>query len=152
MGGFLSASGVRWVAAAAVLAAASGCGASTADVTGTVSYQQRPVVYGTVSVIGPDQMTYYGVIQPDGTFTVAGVPVGPLKFGVYSPDPFFELPIPAAEKAKAEEARRASGIPIPPKPPKGQWFRLPPKYADPLTSGLTVDATARKAAVDLRLD
>lgn len=142
----------RRAAVAAVLVAVAGCGGSSADVTGKVSYRGRPVAYGTVSVIGRDQKTYYGVINPDGTFTVTGVPVGPAKLGVYSPDPYFDPPISAAEKAKAEEARRASGVPIAPKPPKGTWFRLPGKYADPLSSGLTAEVTAAPAAVDLRLD
>ncbi|MBN9118989.1 MAG: carboxypeptidase regulatory-like domain-containing protein [Planctomycetes bacterium] len=142
----------RWGAVAAALAAAAGCGGSYADVAGKVTYQGRPVAYGTVSVIGVDKKTYYGVLNQDGTFTVPGVPVGPAKLGVYSPDPYFDPPIPAAEKAKAEEARRASGVPTPLKPPKGAWFRLPGKYADPLSSGLTAEVTAPPAVVDLRLD
>jgi hypothetical protein len=142
----------RWGAVAAVLVAAAGCGGSYADVRGKVTHQGRPVVYGTVSVIGSDQKTYYGVINQDGTFVVSGVPTGPAKLGVYSPDPYFEPPISAAEKAKAEEARRASGIPTAPKPPKGMWFRLPGKYADPLSSGLTAEVTPTPTAVELRLD
>lgn len=137
---------------AAALAAAAGCGPGRSDVTGTVSYRGRPVVYGTVSVIGADQMTYYGTIRLDGTFAVAGVPVGPAKVGVYSPDPYFEPPIPPAVKAKVEEARRAAGIEPAPKPPKGQWVRLRPKAADPLTSGLTVEVGAQPTAVDLRVE
>ena len=107
---------------------------------------------GTVCVIASDQMTYYGTIQQDGTFSVAGVPVGPAKLGVYSPDPYFEPPIPPAERAKLEEARRAAGVVLPPKPPKGRWFRLPPKYTDPLSSGLTADVSGRSAAISLRLE
>jgi hypothetical protein len=152
MKGLLSAARLRVVAVAVVLGGATGCGGSYTDVTGKVTYRDRPVVYGTVSVIGPDQKTYYGVINQDGTFTVPRVPAGAVKIGVYSPDPYFDPPISAAEKAKAEEARRASGIPIAPKPPKGMWFRLPGKYADPLSSGLTADVSAQTGALDLRLD
>ena len=143
---------LRVIVAAAVLAAVAGCGGTYTDVSGKVSYQGRPVVYGTVSVIGPDRKTYYGVINQDGTFTVAHVPTGAVKLGVYSPDPYFEPPISAEQKAKVEELRRTSGIPIPPKPPKGKWFRLPGKYADPVSSGLTAEVSAAPAAVDLRLD
>lgn len=150
MRGFFSPLGAAAVAAA--LLAAPGCGPARTDVTGTVSYKGKPVVYGTVSVIGLDQMTYYGTIRENGTFSVSGVPVGALKLGVFSPDPYFEPPISAAEKARHEEARRASGIPIPPKPPKGKWFQLPGKYADPLSSGLTAEASAKNASVELRLD
>ncbi len=143
---------MRKLLVAAALAAAAGCGPSRSDVTGTVSYRGRPVVYGTVSVIGTDQMTYYGTIRLDGTFAVAGVPVGPAKVGVYSPDPYFEPPIPPAVKAKAEEARRAAGIEPAPKPPRGQWVRLPPKAADPLTSGLTVEVGPQPTVADLRVE
>lgn len=152
MTGLLSAARARASAVAVLLIAVTGCGGSHADVAGKVTYRDRPVAYGTVSVIGPDQKTYYGVINPDGTFTVPRVPVGAVKIGIYSPDPYFEPPISAAEKAKVEEARRASGIPIPPKPPKGVWFRLPGKYADPLSSGLTADVRTQAGAIDLRLD
>jgi hypothetical protein len=143
---------VKLFAVAAVVVAASGCGQSYTDVTGKVSYRDRPVVYGTVSIIGPDQMTYYGTIQLDGTFTVPKVPVGPVKLGVYSPDPYFEPPVPPAVKARIEEARRASGEKERPKPPKGQWVRLPPKYADPLSSGLVADVGSQPEPIHLRLD
>jgi hypothetical protein len=143
---------LRVIVFAAGLAAAAGCGVPRADVTGTVSCRGRPVVYGTVSVIGQDQMTYYGTIRLDGTFTVPGVPTGVAKVGVYSPDPYFEPPIPPAVKAKVEEARRAAGVEVAPRPPKGQWFRLAPKYADPLTSGLTVTVDGQPTVVDLRLE
>jgi len=143
---------MRKLLVAAALAAVAGCGPSRSDVTGTVSYRGRPVVYGTVSVIGSDQMTYYGTIRLDGTFSVAGVPTGPARVGVYSPDPYFEPPIPPAVRAKAEEARRAAGIEVAPRPPKGQWVRLPPKAADPLTSGLAVDVAAQPTVVDLRVE
>jgi hypothetical protein len=143
---------MRRVFVMAAFLAAAGCGPNRADVTGTVSHRGRPVVYGTVSVIGSDQMTYYGTIQLDGKFAVSGVPTGPAKVGVYSPDPYFEPPIPAAVKAKVEEARRAAGIEVAPRPPKGQWVRLPPKAADPLTSGLIVEVAAQPTVVDLRVE
>ncbi|HEY1186184.1 MAG TPA: hypothetical protein VGE74_00945 [Gemmata sp.] len=147
--------GVLLALLGAALVTATGCGPARTDVTGTVTYKGRPVVYGTVSVIGPDQVTYYGTIQENGTFSVQGVPVGPVKLGVFSPDPYFEPPISAAEKARIAEARRASGAtppPLPLKPPKGKWFRLPGKYADPLASGLTAEAAPGGAGIELRLD
>jgi hypothetical protein len=143
---------VKWLVAAAMILAAAGCRPSYADVTGTVSYRDRPVVYGTVSAIGSDQVTYYGTIQLDGTFTIANVPVGPVKFGVFSPDPYFEPPVSAEVKARIEESRRASGEKDRPKPPKGQWVRLPGKYADPLSSGLTAEITPQSAPIHLRLE
>ena len=140
------------LAIAAVLVAVAGCGRPPADVTGSVSYRGRPVVYGTVSIIAADQMTYYATIQTDGTFAVPGIPAGPARLGVYSPDPYFEPPIPPAMKARYAEAQRAAGGPVLPKPPKGQWVRLPPKYTDPVSSGLTAEVSAPATTIDLRLD
>lgn len=141
----------RWGMLVAALGAA-GCAPSHADVTGSVSYRGRPVVWGTVSVVGADGMTYYGPVRPDGTFAVPGVPVGPARFGVYSPDPYFEPPLPPDVKRRVEEARRAAAPRDPPKPPKGQWVRLPPKYTDPLTSGLTAEVAGPETVFDLRLE
>ncbi|AMV25935.1 hypothetical protein VT84_16170 [Gemmata sp. SH-PL17] len=140
-----------WVVLVAVFAV-TGCGKSHADVSGSVSYHGRPVVYGTVSVIGADQMTYYGHIQPDGTFTVPRVPVGPARVGVYSPDPYYELPVPQSVKLQMEQARKESGVEAPPKPPKGQWFKIPQKYADPLTSGVTAEVVSPTTPLELKLD
>ena len=142
----------RAVGVACAVALLSGCGPSHTTVTGTVTHRGRPVVYGTVSVIGSDQATYYATVQSDGTYSVAGVPVGPAKFAVYSPDPYFELPVPPDVKARIEEARRAAGTTLPPRPPKGKWFRIPPKYADPATSGLTAELDGPTAVHDIRLE
>ncbi|MBA4187787.1 MAG: hypothetical protein C0467_07185 [Planctomycetaceae bacterium] len=136
----------------AVVLMMTGCGQQSTDVTGMVTSRGRPVVWGTVSIIGSDQMTYYAPIQLDGTFTVTGVPVGQAKVGVYSPDPYFELPVSRAVKLRIEEARRASGVVTPPKPPKGQWIKLPTKYSDPLSSGIVAELTAPTMPLDIRLD
>lgn len=147
-----AASRFKAVGVACAVALLSGCGPQFTTVSGTVTHKGRPVAYGTVTVIGSDQATYYGTIQFDGTYTVAGVPVGPAKFAVYSPDPYYEPPVPPHVKAKMEEARRAAGTTPPPRPPKGMWFRIPAKYADPVSSGLAADLDGPTAVFDPRLD
>ncbi|VTT96639.1 unnamed protein product [Gemmataceae bacterium] len=142
----------RAVGVACAVALLTGCGPEFTAVSGKVTQKGRPVVYGTVTVIGSDQATYYTTIQLDGTYSVAGVPVGPAKFAVYSPDPYYEPPVPPAVKARMEEARRAAGTTPPPRPPKGKWFRIPPKYADPVTSGLAVDLEGPTAVFDIRVE
>src|SRR4051812_10074770 len=77
---------VRSVAAVIVFAAV-GCGGRTATLTGKVTYQGNPVVSGSVIVLGADGTARSGVIQPDGTYAVEGVPRGPVRIGVLSPDP-----------------------------------------------------------------
>jgi hypothetical protein len=142
------------VAAAGLFAAAAGCEKPRGDVSGKVSYKGKPVAYGTVNVIASDQMTYYGVIHADGTYAIQSVPTGPIRLGVYSPDPYFEPPVPPAVKAamaKAREKAEAEGKGLP-RPPKGVWVQLPAKYADPVTSDLTGDVTAPTSVIDCQLN
>src|SRR5262249_20344433 len=138
---------------AASLCAITGCGASKADVTGTVTYRGKPLVWGTVVVIGSDHMPYYGAIQADGTFTVKNVPLGPAQVGVGSVDPYYEPKFQKLEqKARYEELRSRASIETPPKPPKGAWFPIPAKYNDPLRSGLTGEVKSPMTTIDLKLD
>lgn len=135
-----------------LLAAAAGCGGkSRADVTGTVTYRGRPVVSGSVVVIASDQMPYYGTIQTDGSFTVRQVPVGPVRLGVHSPDPYYEPPAPPEVKADLEARRQKAGIELPPKPPKGAWFKIPSRYGEPSQSGLTGEVKAPACTINCSL-
>ena len=69
------------------LLAAVGCGGGTADVSGKVTFKGKPVTYGTVMILGSGGLPKSGVLRPDGTFTVTGVPLGPVKVAVSSPRP-----------------------------------------------------------------
>lgn len=130
-----------------------GCGASRGDVQGAVTHRGKPVVWGTVVVIGSDHMPYYGVIQLDGTFLVRNVPLGPAQIGVSSPDPNLEPRFDKPEqKVRHEELRRKAGLETLPKPPKNAWFRIPNKYNDPLKSGLTADVTSPSTTLNLTLE
>jgi len=135
-----------------LLLTVTGCGASKfADVQGKVTYRGKPVVYGTVVVVGADQMPRYGTIRLDGTYTIKKVPVGPARFGVNSPDPFYEPPASAQAKADALERQQKAGLETPVKPPKGAWFRIPGHYGDPRTSNLSAEVVAPEVTVDLTL-
>lgn len=118
----------RWIAALVLgtaCAALAGCGAGTGELTGTVTYNSKPVRTGTVSVMADDGSLKSGTINDDGTYTVAGVPTGPVKVGVSSPDP---RTIKVAQRKKSEP---------PPKADASMWFAIPPKYAEPKDSGLS---------------
>jgi hypothetical protein len=129
---------IRTAAALAPLLAAAGCG-GTADVSGKVTYQGKPVVYGTVVLFGPDGVPKSGAIRPDGTFRVDGVKLGPAKVAVSSPRP------PGSQPAGRGRGGRDDGDKPPPDEAPADpevirnWVALPEKYADPDRSGLTAD-------------
>lgn len=114
---------------AALLAAVPGCGPRTAPVDGKVTYQGKPVVWGSVTLKAADGTVHQVGLNPDGTYHLDGVPAGPAKVGVSSPDP---KPSARTRAGDDERVKVADG------PPPGAWFPLPDKYADPATSGLTV--------------
>ena len=120
------------------LLAVAGCGPGTATVAGKVSYQGKPVVWGSVTLQAADGSMHQVGLNPDGTYRLDGVPVGPAKAGVSSPDP---KPSPRAV---------AAGGPAGPQPPAGAWFPLPERFADPAKSGLTVPVGGGPADLDLK--
>lgn len=121
------------------LCGGSGCGPSRGSVSGKVTYKGNPVVWGTVTVVASDNMSYAGQITSDGTYSIPNVPHGPVKFCVTSPNP-------AAKKLTAPPKHGGADLPDPDPaqalPPAGAWVLIPEKYADFQQSGLigTVDS------------
>ncbi len=101
-----------------LLPAAGGCG-RTATVSGRVTYQGRPVVFGSVIVIGEDGKAVSAAIEPDGTYTVAGIRPGPVQIRVLSPDPL--------RSRVARTIHSSTGPALAKERPTG-WFALPPGY------------------------
>src|SRR5437773_791544 len=112
---------------------ASGGGGAT--VTGRVTMMGRPVIWGSVVLVGPDGRSVAGRIQPDGTYTVANAPIGEVGVSVTSPDPLVQH---YATIIKSSRER----VPVAqwPAPPvdRQQWFVLPKKYENAKTSDLTL--------------
>jgi hypothetical protein len=125
-----------------IVGAIAGCDGKVATVTGKVTFQGKPIVFGTVSIIGPDGMTQSGPIQPDGSFSVPGVGVGEGKVAVTSLKP------PDGTDGKAKRGGRDAGghddeRAMPPEAAAPadvlkNWFPIPPKYGDHKQSGLTI--------------
>ena len=117
-----------------------GCGPSTASVAGKLTYQGKPVVSGTLTLKAADGSAHQIGLNPDGGFRLDGVPVGPARVGVSSPDPR-----PHAKPRGGGEDRAATATaPVP------GWFPLPDKFADPDKSGLTVQVGGGPADLDLK--
>jgi hypothetical protein len=123
---------------AMVFAALGGCGGRTATVTGKVSYQGRPVTYGSVIFVGADKSARSTAIEADGSYMVASVPRGIAAIAVISPDPS------KGRAAKKQDVANETAA--------KQWFALPSKFEDPRTSGLacTIDAGHVSHDIDLK--
>lgn len=131
---------LRPVGGMALLAVAiAGCG-GRGDVTGKVTYQGKPLVWGTVQFEGSDNLVKSGNINSDGTFTVRGVATGEAKAAVSSINPAssdFQLRGP---QAKAQARPEVKG-----------WFKIPEKYDTPFGSGLTYEIKRGENKIDIDL-
>src|SRR5438105_2273574 len=80
-----------------LLWAITGCGGGriTSTVTGTVSYQGKPVPAGKVSFYGPNDQVASALIGEDGSYEAMNVPLGTVRVAVTTP------PAPSAEVVKA---------------------------------------------------
>ena len=157
----------RWSRVAAVAFAVgaafvlSGCGGTT-TVSGKVTHDGKPVVWGGVTLVDAGGTYHSGTIGLDGTYRIDNVPTGPVKIGVTSPKPPDEKggkggkgktapggaaggagnPDDPREKYMKEQGLTPNAAPEP--PPPGAWFPLPAKAGDPMSSGLTGTVTAGK--------
>lgn len=138
-----------FAAAVAVAVALPGCGDTPrATVRGKVTYQGKPLPDMLVVFLAKDNKTHSVPLKPDGTYEVTGVALGPVRVSVQQsgPRPTVkadpDLTRPAAKAAKASVAdEKASFRPPDPEPGTGKaaGVRLPYRYADPESSGLSFD-------------
>ena len=127
--------------AAALAVLISGCGSGSTNVSGKVKYQGKPVVFGSVVIVGSDGLPRSGAIQPDGSFRVNGVSPGAAKVAVSSPPPPGAATRRTVKRGRDEEDRGGSAdvdVPASPEVIKG-WFPLAEKFGDPTSSMLTAE-------------
>ncbi len=143
-----------------MLIVCAGC-AGPGDVQGTVSYRPngKKVVTGTVMFMGADGMPHYAMINADGTYLVRGVPPGPAKVTVASPNPV-QPPEPkrpgGGDREQIGEAKPpveggAAGVPVS-EEIKKNWFAIPEKYTDLQNSGLRFEVKRGVSIYDIVLD
>ncbi|MGA2032096.1 MAG: hypothetical protein ABSG68_07575 [Thermoguttaceae bacterium] len=140
------ASAAGWLLLALLPAGVCGCGRAAA-VSGKVSYQGRPVTYGSVIMVGADKKARSGVIQSDGSYSVEGVAAGPVSIAVLSRDPAKGR----AARRESKEAQPASQGAAPPVTAGNGWFPLPRKFENPETSGLGCTVAAGHFDHDVEL-
>ena len=135
-----------------VLVAVSLAGCSgTTDMSGKVTYQGKPVVFGSVVVIDSDGTPKSGSIQPDGSYRVSGVKPGSVKVAVSSPQPPGSVP-PKKSRGREEDLDKPQHE-EPPAPAEviKNWFVIPNKYGDPTRSELTVEVKSGEPSnIDLK--
>jgi hypothetical protein len=113
----------------ATILGASGCGPSQFDVTGTVKYNGAPLQKpnGQIVFVGPTGVQVPADIDPDGTYRASRVSAGPNRVVVYYVNP--------KARKKPDHKLRPGEQPPPFEPP----YLTPGKYADPASSGFSVE-------------
>jgi hypothetical protein len=90
-------------------------------------------------IVGADNRPYNGKINPDGTYSVTGIPVGQAKIAVLSPNPDPKVPEPKEIGGKKKPLGPEGTPQNDPKKKddKVKWFEIPDRYGDADKSGLT---------------
>jgi hypothetical protein len=131
--------------AVALALAACGCGGGTGTVSGKVSYLGKSLTGGTVTCMAKGSRPFYGMIGADGTYTVTGVPAGPVTLAVQSGSDAGEPPVPLPEKDQA---------PAPARPPASKAkppVQIPKQYTSPDSSGLALNVVTGVNPFDIEL-
>ena len=138
------------VAFGVVVCTAGGC-ASKGNVTGKVTHQGKPVTSGTVTMIASDKMPYPGMINADGSYSIANVPSGPVKVLVTSPRPAGENRVAPPIGGGDTDISKGPDPAAVQAAPDG-WFPIPDKYGDPTTTTLTGTVRSPMVTIDLTLE
>ena len=137
-----------------------GCGGpGTADVTGTVKFDGKPLPAGMIAFTSEDGRGATSGIA-DGTYLATGVPTGAVKVTVTTPE---AAKTPRPKGGAVDLSKKfgpPKGVELPPEA-KGAKFNpygesenvvsIPKKYGDPAQSGLTLTVTSGKNTFDVDL-
>jgi hypothetical protein len=135
---------------------AAGCSAGKGELSGKVSYKGKPLVYGSVLLIGSDSKPRTTWIQTDGTYRFEDVPAGQAKLAVYSPDPAKQTAPrkrgqtgkPAVRQLPAVDRPTARQLPA---VDRTKWFAIPDTYSEVNHSGLSVTIVCGPNAYDIEM-
>jgi len=104
------------------------------DVSGKITFQGKPVVFGTILFVGSDGILRQSNIEKDGSYAVRGVRTGEARVAVHSPNP-----------------RRITVLEGPAYPDVPGWVALPKKFESIDTSGLTYTVHRGSNMIDIEL-
>jgi hypothetical protein len=111
----------------------AGCGPRTGQVSGTVSFNGKPVTSGTVTMVSVDGIPIQSPIGEDGAYSLPQIVVGEAKIVVSSP------PLSGPIKRKEDRVDPSTGKKIEPQPEqevqatqlqKDTWRALPATVSD----------------------
>ena len=144
----------RLTIACAILFGLGGCGAGTSSLSGQVTFQGKPVIYGSVVAVAKNQQSFQGAIETDGSYSIPGIPsdIGRLTITVHSPDPNPVSPRSGRANAKGVRAarERSKGESQVDEDTRG-WFPIPAKYTKFDESGLSVEIDEALVTYDIDL-
>ncbi len=127
---------------------AAGCGPATTTVTGTVTYRGQPVTGGSVILYCEDRQIARGIIGVDGRYEIPNVPCGTAAVTVQShPRQPEGLRLPQQLPPSVDGPVPPSGPPAGP----GPAVVIPPRYALPEESGLSVTVGRDRLTYDIDL-
>jgi hypothetical protein len=131
------------------VAALGGCGhsAATTVVNGKVTYKNAAVTGGTITFHPARGAPTSGPINPDGTFSFGGIPVGPQTVTVETESVHYKGHVTTdyTQVVKPPEGARVESGPRP------VYVPIPLRYGDPKTSGLTRDLDGGKNELEFDL-
>jgi hypothetical protein len=141
----------RRFAAPAVLVTAAllagGCGSPTAVVGGRVTCGGKPVTSGSVILYCGDKQIVHGIIGPEGRYSIPNVPRGSAVVTVRA-----HPRTPAGMQVRQQLPPVTNGPTAPEAAGEGPVVRIPPRYAVPEESGLSlvVDRDRQDHDIDLK--
>jgi hypothetical protein len=151
----------RGLSVALLLGVIAGCSSGNpqvpSKVSGMVTYKNAPVTAGTI-VFHPESGAPYGCpLAADGTYEIVDLPSGSLVVTIEteSANPTQKVPEYGGGKgskdyAERMKAEKALGMPVK-EGTGGQYRKIPPKYANPKTSPLTVTLEAGRQVENFTL-
>lgn len=155
-----------WLFAASLLLPCLGCTQPTGNVSGKVTFNGKPVTAASILMCGRDGRPHTAHVDANGRYTIKDMPVGTFQVAVVSRDPEIQLQhlrIQSSRRLRAGQPGITPTVPLPPekqkahdemeaklKAEKARWFPLPPKYADPLSSGLTCEVKPGENTFDIQ--
>jgi hypothetical protein len=148
----------RFALFVALLTSVVGCG-GTASVTGSVTSKSKnkKLVWGSVTMIGQDNIPRGGMITPEGTYTINGISAGPVKILVTSDNPKPSENAAARGRGGRDGDKKRGAAPgeaaaAPPEEIIKGWFPISEKYGDASKTTLTTTLNKGSNIYDIILD